>query len=71
MLSIAKDLKKAFQESPSLQPDFEEIFNECYQDSRELVAAETGLAIDVFPVESPFVVAEILNSDYLIEGESC
>ncbi|MGA9377931.1 MAG: DUF29 domain-containing protein [Phormidium sp.] len=64
-------LKKAVQESPSLQPYFEEIFNECYQDARELAAAETGLPIDEFPVESPFVMAEILNSNYLIEGESC
>lgn len=61
-------LKKAFKESPSLQPYFEEIFNECYQDARELAAAETGLVIDEFPVESPFVVAEILNFDYLTNG---
>lgn len=61
-------LKKAVQESPSLQPYFEEIFNECYQDARELAAAETGLVIDEFPVESPFVVAEILNFDYLTNG---
>ena len=58
-------LKKAFKESPSLQPYLTEIFNECYQDARELAAAETGLAIDMFPVESPFTVAETLNADYL------
>ncbi|MFB2893387.1 DUF29 domain-containing protein [Aerosakkonemataceae cyanobacterium BLCC-F50] len=63
-------LKKAFKESPSLQPYFAEILNECYQDARELAAAETGLAIDVFPVESPFVVAEILHSDYLIADDN-
>lgn len=56
-------LQKAFQESPSLQP-YTEIFNECYQDARELAAAETGLAIDGFPVETPFTSEEILKSDY-------
>jgi hypothetical protein len=57
-------LKKAFQESPSLQPYYTEIFNECYQDARELAAAETELAIDGFPVETPFNSEEILKSDY-------
>jgi hypothetical protein len=58
-------LKKAFKESPSLQPYFTEVFNECYQDARELAAAETGLAIDWFPVETPFTPEEILTSGYL------
>jgi hypothetical protein len=58
-------IKKAFKESPSLQAYFIEIVNECYQDARELAAAETGLAIDAFPVEPPFTPEEILNSDYL------
>lgn len=58
-------LKKAFKESPSLQPYFTEIFNECYQDARELAAAETGLEIDAFPVEPPFTPEATLNSDYL------
>ncbi len=58
-------LKKALKESPSLQPYFNEIFNECYRDAMELAAAETGLAIDVFPVEPPFSADQTLNSDYL------
>jgi Domain of unknown function DUF29 len=58
-------LKKAFKESPSLQPYFTEILNECYQDARELAAAETELAIEGFPVDSPFTAEETLNSDYL------
>ncbi|MBD1933672.1 MULTISPECIES: DUF29 domain-containing protein [Cyanophyceae] len=58
-------LKKAFKESPSLQPYFTEIFNECYQDARELASAETGLEIERFPVETPFTPEETLDSDYL------
>ena len=57
-------LKKAFKESPSLQPYFVEIVNECYQDARELAAAETGIAVEVFPIELPFSSEEVLQSDY-------
>lgn len=58
-------LKKALKESPSLQPYLLEIFNECYQDARELAAAETGLAPDAFPVQPVFTAEAALNSDYL------
>ena len=57
-------LKKAFGDSPSLQPYFVEIVNECYQDARELAAAETGIAVEVFPVSTPFTSEEVLKSDY-------
>lgn len=60
-------LKKAFKESPSLQPYFEEIFNECYQDAKELAAAETGLAIDKFPLKNPFNSEDVLSLGYLPE----
>ena len=60
-------LKKAFKESPSLQPYFIEVFNESYQDARELAAAETGFAMDAFPVEPPFTPEETLDSSFLPE----
>ena len=62
-------LKRAFKESPSLQPYFTEIFNECYQDARELAAAETGLAVDTFPVKIPFAAEDILSSGYPDQNE--
>lgn len=55
-------LKKAFKDSPSLQPYFTEIFDECYQDARELAAAETGLTINAFPVEASFTSEAVLSS---------
>ena len=61
-------IKKGFKESPSLQPYFTEIFNDCYQDARELAAAETGLAIDEFPIESTFNSEAVLNSEFLTDG---
>jgi len=58
-------LKKAFKESPSLKPYLHDVFNESYQDGRELAASETGLDIEAFPDESPFSIAETLDSEYL------
>jgi Domain of unknown function DUF29 len=55
------------QKLTSLQPYLSEIFDECYQDARELAAAETGLSFDIFPAESALTLAEILNPNSLPE----
>ncbi len=60
-------LKKAFKESPSLQSYFIEIFNECYEDARELAAAETGLALDTFPLDCPYSTELAIDSAFLPE----
>ncbi|AFZ37506.1 protein of unknown function DUF29 [Stanieria cyanosphaera PCC 7437] len=60
-------LRKAFSASPSLKRYFKEVFDECYQDSREQAADETGLPLDTFPTFSPFTPDQILNPDYLPE----
>jgi hypothetical protein len=60
-----KRIRDAFKISPSLYRFFEEIFNESYQDARELAADETGLSIKIFPPESPFTMEEVLNPDFL------
>lgn len=57
-------INRTLQESPSLKLYLAEIFSECYQDARELAAAETGLQIDQFPMEPPFTTSIILNADY-------
>ncbi|NEP58548.1 MAG: DUF29 domain-containing protein [Symploca sp. SIO2G7] len=60
-------LKRAFQDSPSLQSYCQEIFPECYQDARELAADETGLVQEAFPTESPFSIEDTLAGEYLPE----
>lgn len=60
-------LRKAFQDSPSLKPYFGEVFDECYQDARLQAADETGLPLEIFPLESSFTPEEALNPDYLPE----
>lgn len=58
-------LREAFKTSPSLKNYFAEVFDECYQDARDLAATETGLSIEIFPTESPFTPEDSLNPDYL------
>ncbi len=58
-------INKALRDSPSLKPYYAEIFIEAYGDARELVAVETGMTIDEFPVESPFGLDAVLRSGYL------
>ena len=60
-----KRIRDTFKTSPSLYCFFEDIFNESYQDARELAADETGLSIQIFPPESPFTREEVLNPDFL------
>lgn len=60
-------LKKQLKESPSLKPYIERIFGECYGDATLRAEVETGLSLEVFPIESPFTIEEALNIDYLPE----
>jgi Domain of unknown function DUF29 len=55
-------LNRAFKDSPSLKPYYAEIFMEAYGEARELAAAETGLDIENFPAESPFLPEAVLRS---------
>ena len=65
ILEHRRRLNKSFQESPSLKKYFLEVFGECYQDAREQAAIETGLLIDNFPLEVPFIADKCLNKDFL------
>lgn len=58
-------LNKHFQDSPSLKKYFLKTFAECYQDARQQASIETGLELNIFPVESPFNTDECLNQDFL------
>lgn len=60
-------LKRKFKDSPSLKRYTEQIFTECYEDARLEAATETGLGLEVFPINSPFTLSEALNLDYLPE----
>ena len=60
-------IQRAFKGSPSLKRYFLEILDEAYEASRESASAETGLEIDVFPVDSLFSPEQVLDKKYLPE----
>jgi hypothetical protein len=60
-----RHLEDDFEDSPSLQNYYREIFPKCYQNARKLAADETGLALNIFPTESPFTLKEVVDSDFL------
>ncbi len=62
-----KRILKAFKKSPSLKNYYDSVFDESYQDGRELAADETGLIIETFAAQCPFSQDDVLNPDYLPE----
>lgn len=60
-------LRKLIAESPSLRPIMRGMFVDCYADSCEQAAAETGLSPDAFPAEPPFTLEQVLDPRYLPE----
>jgi predicted DNA-binding ribbon-helix-helix protein len=55
----------AFSDSPSLKHYFDRVFQECYANARNLASKETGLPLDTFPLECPYLQNDVLNPDYL------
>jgi Domain of unknown function DUF29 len=65
VVEYRQQINRAFKDSPSLRPYYAEIFVEAYGEARELAAVETVMAIDDFPMESPFGLDAVLRSAYL------
>ena len=51
-------LNRAFKDSPSLKNYFSDVFGECYQDARKEAALETGLSLEIFPLDSLYPRSE-------------
>ena len=58
-------LRKLLRDSPSLLPAARDMFSECYADSCEQAAAESGLSAVTFPAEPPFTFEQVLDPKYL------
>jgi hypothetical protein len=56
------------QDSPSLKPHLEEIFEDCYQAARQMEATETQLPIAQFPATSPYSIADALRITFWIDS---
>lgn len=50
-------------DSPSLKPYLQTILDSAYQTARKRAKAETGLALQKFPVDYPFAIETILETE--------
>ena len=65
ILNFRKQIKKELKTSPSLKPYFREIFEECYQDGREIAAKRSRLPLNTFP-ETPIAnLEQVLDENWL------
>ncbi|MGK7956909.1 MAG: DUF29 domain-containing protein [Crocosphaera sp.] len=54
-----------FETSPSLKRYCQDIFLQVYQEARKLAAKETGLSLNHFPENCPFLLENVLDENWL------
>ena len=60
-----KQLKRLLKKNPSLKPYFLEIFEECYQDARDIAIAKTGIAAGNLPLIPILTPEQALDETWL------
>jgi hypothetical protein len=63
--NFRKQIKRELKASPSLKSYLVQIFDELYQDARELLADDSGLPIDMFPEQPIATLEQLLDEDWL------
>jgi hypothetical protein len=63
--NFRKQIKKELKASPSLKRYLQEIFEESYQDSREIVSDKSQLPISTFPENPIASLEQILDENWL------
>ena len=58
-------IRKALKESPSLQPYLESIFAESYVEAVKQAKAETGLPLEMFPLQCPYESVAVVDDEFL------
>lgn len=61
-----KQIKRELNASPSLRNYLVQIFDESYQDARELLADDSGLPINTFPEKLIVPLEQVLDEDWLL-----
>jgi sugar-specific transcriptional regulator TrmB len=65
--NFRKQIKRELKASPSLKVYLVDIFQECYQDAREIVADLAKLPLETFPVQSIATIEQVLDENWLPE----
>lgn len=56
-------IRRLLKNSPSLKRYLEEVFEECYEDAVKQANIETGISIEVFSNECPYLIDKVLEAD--------
>jgi hypothetical protein len=65
VLNFRQQIRDELKDSPSLKPYLRQIFDECYQDARQLVSIASSLPLNIFP-ETPIAdFDQALDKDWL------
>ncbi|MFN9172960.1 MAG: DUF29 domain-containing protein [Synechocystis sp.] len=65
IINFRKQIKRILRDSPSLKPYLESVFEECYQDGREIAAQKSELPLSTFPEKPIATLEQILDEDWL------
>ncbi|WP_156518342.1 DUF29 domain-containing protein [Phormidesmis priestleyi] len=65
MIEHRRRIHQAIDDSPSLQPFLESIFDECYLQAVKQAKAETGLSSETFPHQCPYELVEVVGDEFL------
>ncbi|PSF38101.1 DUF29 domain-containing protein [Aphanothece hegewaldii CCALA 016] len=57
-------IKELLKDSPSLKPYLFEVFEECYQNAREIMARLMGCKIELFPAQSTISIEQALDNNW-------
>jgi hypothetical protein len=65
ILNFRKQLQRELKASPSLKSYLVEIFDECYQDGREIAATRSRIALETFPKEAIANLEQAIDQNWL------
>ncbi|MBL1209032.1 DUF29 domain-containing protein [Geminocystis sp. GBBB08] len=65
IINFRKQIKRILKDSPSLQPYLKDVFEECYQDGRQIASQRAGLLLDTFPEKPMASLEQILDENWL------
>ena len=63
--NFRKQINKELKASPSLKPYLIEIFEECYQDAKEIFSDLSNLPVNTFSVQPMGTIDQILDENWL------
>ena len=65
MTNFRVQIRRLLKDSPSLRPYLAEILDDCYRDSRKIMAQRSGLNIETRPEHTIANLDQILDEDWL------